>query len=189
MPPTRRRYLAAAAGAIAIAGCQSGPNDSTTTTDEGDNGGGAPNTATPTTDSGGGATAVAVREHPDFGEVLVDGEGLTLYMFDSDTQDSGESTCTDGCLSAWPPLVADGEPIAGDGVNATLSTFERGDGDTQVAANGWPLYYYAQDSSPGDVTGQGANDVWWILTPAGEPIRETATATASGATDGSGPGY
>jgi len=64
--------------------------------------------------------------------------------------------------------------------------FEREDGDAQVAANGWPLYYYASDGDPGDVTGHGVRDVWWVLDPAGEPVRptgETPTATATATDD------
>ena len=115
---------------------------------------------------------VGVDSHPDLGEILVGPDGLTLYMFDADEQDAGESACHDECLEAWPPLVAD-EPIAGDGVTAELTTFEREDGEMQVAADGWPLYWFADDGAPGDVTGQGVNDVWWVLDPDGTPIRDS----------------
>jgi len=57
-------------------------------------------------------------------------------------------------------------------VTAELTTYEREDGQTQVAANGWPLYYFANDETPGDTNGQGVGDVWWVLDPAGMPIRE-----------------
>ena len=40
--------------------------------------------------------------------------------------------------------------------------------------NDWPLYYFAQDSAPGDVNGQGVGDVWYLLSPDGEPIEESA---------------
>jgi len=58
----------------------------------------------------------------------------------------------------------------GDGVSAELTTFEREDGSTQVAADGWPLYYFAPDEAPGDAKGQGVNDVWWVLAPDGTPV-------------------
>lgn len=179
MAPTRRRYLAVAAGAVALAGCQSGTDDGTPNDDPGGS------TAAETqTEGGGGGTApmVQVSEHAEHGEILVDADGMALYMFDSDTQGSGESTCTDGCLDAWPPLTVADEPTPGDGVDAELNSFERSDGELQVAANGWPLYYFQEDEEPGDVAGQGANDVWWLLDPAGEPIR------SSGTTEG-GTGY
>lgn len=178
MPHTRRRLLATAAvGSVGLAGCIGGDDG----TGDG-NGGGA--TATPTSMDGSPAT-VRVRSHASLADILVDAEGMTLYMFDNDEQGAGASTCTGGCADAWPPLTVDGDPTAGDDVSATLSTFERGDGSTQVAAAGWPLYYFASDSEPGDAKGQGSNGVWWVLSPDGTPMRESATATP---TDGGGGG-
>lgn len=58
-----------------------------------------------------------------------------------------------------------------DDVAADLSTFDRAGGETQVAANGWPLYHLPGDDEPGDANGQGANDAWWVLGPDGEPKR------------------
>jgi predicted lipoprotein with Yx(FWY)xxD motif len=107
----------------------------------------------------------------DLGDVLVDTEGMTLYMFDPDAQ--GDSTCYDDCATAWPPLLVDGDPAAGDGVDAALlGTTERTDGTVQVTYNDWPLYYWAQDAAVGDATGQAVNDVWWVLDATGEPIRD-----------------
>ncbi|MFP4591232.1 MAG: hypothetical protein ACLFMX_01820 [Halobacteriales archaeon] len=126
---------------------------------------------------------VDVREHPDLGDVLVDGEGMTLYMFDSDDRGAGESTCYDDCAANWPPLTVDDDPVAGASVTTSLNTFAREDGAMQVTANGWPLYYWAADEEPGDASGQGVNDVWWVLDPAGEPQRPEETDTPSG------PGY
>lgn len=37
---------------------------------------------------------------------------------------------------------------------------ERDDGSMQVIGAGWPLYHFASDEEPGDVNGQGVNDVW-----------------------------
>ena len=128
----------------------------------------ATGTAAGTTADGG--PTVQVRSHPDLGEILVGPDGMTLYMFDQDTQGEGASTCYDSCAGTWPPLIA-GSPTSGEGVAAELATFDRETGDAQVAAAGWPLYYYAPDESPGDATGQGVGDVWWVLAPDGTPIR------------------
>ncbi len=119
----------------------------------------------------GGDATVQVAEHPDHGAILTGSDGLSLYMFDADEQGSGESACYDGCAENWPPLTVEEEPVSGEGVEAELGTIEREDGSMQVTANGWPLYYFVNDEGPGDVTGQGANDVWWLLDPSGEPIR------------------
>lgn len=106
------------------------------------------------------------------GEILVDAEGMTLYMFDPDEQ--GESTCYDDCATAWPPLVVEEDPVAGEGADESLlGTVERDDGAMQVTYNDWPLYYWQQDTEAGDTTGQAVNDVWWVVGPDGEPIRES----------------
>lgn len=121
------------------------------------------------------AAAVQVRTHDDLGDILVGPDGMTLYMFDQDTQGDGASTCSGGCADAWPPLTVEDEATRGEGVTAGLETFERDDGSMQVAANGWPLYFFANDETPGDANGQGANGVWWVLNPAGMPVKPTET--------------
>lgn len=101
------------------------------------------------------------------GDILVDGDGNTLYMFVPDAQ--GASACYDECASNWPPLV--GEVAAGDGADdSLLGSVARDDGSEQVTYDGWPLYYFAADAAPGDVNGQGVNDVWFVLSPGGEVI-------------------
>ena len=46
------------------------------------------------------------------------------------------------CAVNWPPLIVEGKPTAGEGVNADLlGTVERTDGTMQATYNGWPLYY------------------------------------------------
>lgn len=103
------------------------------------------------------------------GEILVDGGGMTLYMFDPDEQ--GPSTCEDDCLQAWPPLM--GEPVDGEGIDVgLLGTSERSDGSDQATYDGWPLYHWVGDDQPGDVNGQGVQDVWWVLTSDGTVVRD-----------------
>lgn len=104
----------------------------------------------------------------DLGEYLVDGDGNTLYVFMPDAQ--GDSTCYDDCETNWPPLTGGAE--AGAGVDAQLiGSTTRTDGSDQVTYDGRPLYYFAGDAAPGDTTGQGINDVWFVVSPTGEPIR------------------
>lgn len=97
-------------------------------------------------------------------------EGMTVYLFTQDPA-GGDSACTGGCLDAWPPLTADGDAVAGDGVDESLvGTAPLPDGSQQVTYDGHRLYYYASDAAPGDVTGQGVGDVWFVVSPEGEPI-------------------
>ena len=47
---------------------------------------------------------------------------------------------------------------------------------------GAPIYYFAKDTKPGDVTGQGVGGVWFVAAVAGGPGGATASgAPASGA--------
>lgn len=121
----------------------------------------------PTTgDAMAGGTEITTAE-TDLGTILVDSEGMTLYMFTNDSP--GTSACTGDCLVAWP--ILEDEPAAGKGVDETLlGSIEREDGTVQATYADWPLYYFAQDTAPGDVTGQAVNDVWFVLTPEGEMV-------------------
>lgn len=117
-------------------------------------------------------TAVALAE-TELGEVLVDDDGMTLYLFEAD--EPGTSNCEGECAENWPPLVTGDEPVAGDGVDeALLDTLERDDGEEQITYDGWPLYGFVGDQEPGDVTGQGVEDVWWVLDADGAAIRDGA---------------
>lgn len=103
------------------------------------------------------------------GEFLVVGtgmaKGLTLYTFANDTE--GKSTCTGDCATTWPPLlVEEGEPTASMDVPGSLGVYERmEDGGRQLTYNGMPLYYFSGDSAPGDTTGEGLGDVWFVAAP------------------------
>jgi predicted lipoprotein with Yx(FWY)xxD motif len=115
------------------------------------------------------AEATVGAEDSDLGEIVVDAEGRTLYVFLAD--ESTESTCYDECEEAWPPLTVDGEPVAGEGVDASLlATSERSDGSTQVTLDGHPLYYFGADETPDDMNGQGVGDVWYVVSPSGDAI-------------------
>ena len=116
------------------------------------------------------AEATVDVEASDLGEIVVDAEGKTLYVFLAD--EGSDSTCYDECEAAWPPLTVDGDPVAGEGVDAALlGTTEREDGSTQVTLDGHPLYYFASDETADDIKGQGVGDVWFVVAPDGEAIQ------------------
>jgi predicted lipoprotein with Yx(FWY)xxD motif len=119
---------------------------------------------------------VQVSESAEFGQILVNAEGMALYALMNDTQNGGTSACADDCVSEWPPLTTDGDPAAGEGVDESLlGTITRDDGTTQVTYNGWPLYLFAGDSTAGDTHGQGIEDefgLWLLVSPEGEPIQQ-----------------
>ncbi|NHN48412.1 hypothetical protein G9464_12525 [Halostella sp. JP-L12] len=203
MELTRRTLIGASAGVAALAGCLGGgegDGDETTaateTTEETGSENGTDEMAAEGDDGSDGDATVQVRAHDEHGDVLVGPDGMSLYNFDQDARGTGESACYDGCAENWPPLTVDGEPTAGEDVIADLSTFEREDGSTQVAAAGWPLYYFAADEEPGDANGQGANDVWWLLRPDGSLVKPDdgdesggGGSDDDGSDDGSDGGY
>ena len=116
------------------------------------------------------AAATVGVEDSDFGQIVVDAEGQTLYVFLVD--EGTESTCYEDCEANWPPLTVEGDPVAGEGVDASLlGTTEREDGSTQVTLDGHPLYYFAADETPDDINGQGVGDVWYVVSPEGEAIQ------------------
>ena len=111
------------------------------------------------------------------GTVLVNGQGLTLYMFVPDHQ-RGRSTCYNACASSWPPLrLPTGVTIpvaAGQAKVSLLGTTTRKDGGLEVTYNGWPLYLWVGDGAPGQATGQGINGsggYWYVLSPKGGVIK------------------
>ena len=121
-----------------------------------------------------GEATVQVSNSTDHGSILTDGNGMALYVFMNDTQNSGTSACSDTtCTSQWTPLESQGSPAAGDGVDASkLGTITRDDGTMQVTYNGWPLYLYTGDSAAGDTNGQGMNSMWYLVSPDGTAIQQ-----------------
>jgi predicted lipoprotein with Yx(FWY)xxD motif len=106
-------------------------------------------------------TTVVATDNPELGTILTTFDGFTLYTFDSDTD--GVSTCTADCATAWPPMPAQGEPTAGEGVSGTLGTITRDDGSSQVTLDGAPLYFYSGDAAAGDTNGDGVGGVWHVV--------------------------
>ncbi|MGD0877685.1 MAG: hypothetical protein ABSA01_06005 [Anaerolineales bacterium] len=110
--------------------------------------------------------AVNTGQNATLGSILVDSNGMTLYLYTKDTPNT--SVCYGNCATLWPPLLTNGAPVAGTGVTASmLGTTTRTDGTVQVTYNGWPLYYFAKDKVAGDTTGEGVGSVWYVITPAG----------------------
>jgi predicted lipoprotein with Yx(FWY)xxD motif/cytochrome c5 len=116
---------------------------------------------------------VEVTESPEYGSHLSNAEGASLYLYLKDEPGAEESACVDACTRNWPPLTIEGEPVAGEGVDAELlGTLGRADGTTQVTYNGWPLYTYARDTEPGQTRGAGLGGVFFLVSPQGEALTE-----------------
>jgi|SRR3954451_20894057 predicted lipoprotein with Yx(FWY)xxD motif len=166
--------------ALALAACSNGGDDSSDAAGGNTTAATGPTETTATGSSATGASGASgtvpegsssvMTADSDFGQIVVDAEGRTLYVFDPD--EGKKSTCYDDCEASWPPLLTDGSP-SGDGVDASLlGTTERKDGSTQVTLDGWPLYYFAGDQAPGDTNGQGVGEVWHVVAPDGTAITD-----------------
>ncbi|WP_051388897.1 COG4315 family predicted lipoprotein [Arthrobacter sp. 35W] len=104
------------------------------------------------------------------GSIVVDGKGMAVYIFDKDVKDPGKSACAGPCVGIWPALTTTTATPVVDGVAGTVGVITTDTGAKQVTLNGMPLYRYSKDSAPGDVAGQGFNNIWWVLSPAGAKI-------------------
>lgn len=158
-----RRILALmAVAALSLAGC--GSDDGQNATESG---------ASSQEESSGPTLELASS---DLGDVLVDQDGMTLYMFVPDQEQDGTPTCYDDCAEAWPAFEGgESGALPGDGADESLlETVERKDGTEQVTYNHLPLYHFSGDESAGNVNGQGLNDVWWVVDPTGDPIMKSA---------------
>jgi predicted lipoprotein with Yx(FWY)xxD motif len=93
------------------------------------------------------------------GKFMADFAGMSLYVYDRDN--SGVSNCTGSCLVAWPAYSSGA--TAQNSLPADITVITRPDGSHQFAWMGKPLYYYANDAKPGDVTGDGVGGVWHLV--------------------------
>ena len=132
--------------------------------------GGNASHALPTTSDGRPAT-VGVASTA-LGDMLVDLQGRTLYLF---ARDSGTtSACTGPCAVNWPPLRVHGAPLVGSGANPSgIGRTARPDGKSQLTYNGHPLYTFVNDRKPGDTNGEGISAFggsWFAVSPAGATV-------------------
>lgn len=129
----------------------------------------------------GGAIAASAPSGPakvgvrttHLGKVLVNGKGVTLYLFEKDKH--GKSACAGRCAKAWPPLLTKGKPHVSGGASASkIGTTRRSDGTTQVTYAGHPLYTFVNDhNKPGRTAGQGLDAFgaeWYVLGTNGKKI-------------------
>jgi predicted lipoprotein with Yx(FWY)xxD motif len=113
-----------------------------------------------------GTTVVAAVS--EIGIILFDATGQAIYIFDVET--TTKPRCYDACADAWPPVLTQAAPQAGQGVKGSLlGTTPRAEGTAQVTYGGHPLYFYAHEGKHEvkchDVILNGGN--WYALQPDG----------------------
>jgi predicted lipoprotein with Yx(FWY)xxD motif len=101
------------------------------------------------------------------GETLATAAGLTLYVYKPDTPAAGAtvavSTCTGGCLTAWPAYYANPVSVPAGISVADVASFNRGADVMQTTYKGWPVYTYKDDAKAGDIKGNGEGSVWFAV--------------------------
>jgi predicted lipoprotein with Yx(FWY)xxD motif len=172
---TRLIAITSVLAALAVAGCGG---------DDGDSGADQPAAESSQKDANASAgrpsdSATSARgsvlsvQKTSYGTILADADGRTLYLFTKESSDT--SRCYGACAQAWPPFLTKGEPRAGQGATADLlGTTDRSDGSTQVTYHGRPLYYYVDDTQPGEVGCQNVSEfggLWLVVAPSGQAIR------------------
>jgi len=128
--------------------------------------------------------ALRVASSP-LGQIVVDGKGMTVYMFDKDTQNAGSSACSGQCAAKWPAVSTDSTSPTVEGVTGKIGTVKGADGKNQVTVDGWPMYYFAGDSKAGDTAGQGVGGIWWVIGPDGKKIGAATGSSAAPSATGS----
>jgi predicted lipoprotein with Yx(FWY)xxD motif len=127
-------YLFAASSLIVFSGC--GGSSGTGTPSYG-------NTTAPVTSS----TALGSSSGH-----LVDGNGRTLYQLEV------PSACTGACVAAWPAFTASQSPSATDGLTGAIGLTS----SDQVTYKGTALYYFVDDTAPGEATGNGVEGFYFV---------------------------
>jgi predicted lipoprotein with Yx(FWY)xxD motif len=177
----RTAIILAATAALALGACRGAEQDVATNVEG--------NQATPADQQlpGGGAVSplgaavIQVAAKDPYGQYLVDGSGRTVYVLEGSRmqaqqqgqQSQSRAQCTGECLSEWPPVLTEGAPTAGQGVDAAQLSTTPIENAQQVTYAGWPLYHYRGDRGAGSTAGQEVHDRWggwYLVSPQGERI-------------------
>ena len=124
------------------------------------------------------------RHHPDHRE------GQAIYWFAIDTPT--KSNCTGSCATYWPPVLGKVTAAPGSNLPHHFGTITRSGGQVQATYDGHPLYTYAADTAPGQVSGNGLNvsgGLWWAMTPSGSKAGAPSAGSSSSSSSGYGSGY
>jgi len=148
---------------------------------------GSSSQSSPTATASGAGLSV---RNTSLGPVLVNGQGMTLYMLTSDKPN--QSLCDSTCLTYWPPAAALPKGSSPQGVTAQVGSTATTTGQKIVTVHGWPLYTYVEDHAPGDVTGEGVKSfggVWYALSPSGQPVKSASSGSSGSSSSGYGGRY
>ncbi len=164
---SHRKLLGAVLG-IAVVAAACGSSSGSSGTSGGSKSG---SSTTSTTRKSNGATSPTLQvETTTIGKVVADSKGLTLYLYVPDGTGT-VSKVPAALLAAWPPVQATQPLTFGPGLTAKAGTATQPNGQRWVTYNGHLLYSFTGDEAPGDVNGNALGDVWYAVTPSGEPVQ------------------
>jgi len=126
--------------------------------------------------SGAAVTTGLKVAQTSLGKVLVDSQGMTLYVLSADGMN--HSTCNAQCLQFWPAVA----PGGSGRLKATVGHTSTPDGTAIATVAGHPVYTFALDHAPGDVHGEGVNEfggTWYAVSPTGQPVTKAGSAPSA----------
>jgi predicted lipoprotein with Yx(FWY)xxD motif len=147
----------AAVSLLTLSACGSGSSS----TNAGTTGGGSSTPKPASTSSGLHVASTSI------GKVVVDGNGMTVYMLTADKPD--HSSCSAACLAYWPPVA----PSSETGISAKVGSTSTMSGGKTATVGGWPVYTFVQDQKAGDVNGEGVKTfggTWYAISASGKPV-------------------
>lgn len=129
-----------------------------------------PASTAPGSSAGASGGTLDTATSASLGRIVVNGAGMTVYVYDKDTRGATASACTGACVSSWPAVTTTSASPKVTGVTGTIGTITAVNGGRQITLNGLPLYTYSGDTAAGDARGQGVDGIWWVVSPAGDKI-------------------
>ena len=159
--PTLGLGGAALAAAVAIAGCGGGSSGTAS--------GSAYATPAPRPPAPRGPRSPPGRTK--LGNVLVDGRGRTLYLFEKDK--GAASTCYGACASVWPPLTTGAKAKASRPPRRAARHHPAQGRQDRGHLRGPPALHVRRRQRAGDVKGQGLDQFgaeWYVLGANGHKI-------------------
>ncbi len=102
------------------------------------------------------------------------------YQYTATMRDSvGVSNVSGATLQTWPIFFTQTITVPSALKASDFGTITRSDGAKQTTFKGFPLYFNANDKSPGDTQGQGLGGVWFAVTPDNFPPTPSPSPSAT----------
>jgi len=99
------------------------------------------------------------------GSFLVDGHGRTIYYNTNDLPYNTLPSCDGDCLGEFPFVPTGTVHVPPTLNNSDFGLVLRAEDEWQVTYKGIPLYYFTNDTKPGDTYGEGHMGMWHVVPP------------------------